>query len=197
MSVVYFLQMGIEGPIKIGTARNLKKRMAALSTPDPLQVLATIEGGREIEQQIHKALAKYRRRQEWFENVAEVRAVCSLAKLKGADAILRWLERARRQPTFTAQPPATDDLNSDLLAFSAWGVREVVRIHGMDRAKAVTGKQWDTINAAMKGRLDIRFTDLTALIALEPEAFRPLFARVNCSLIEAGEAIDAYRGKAA
>lgn len=79
MSVVYFIQCGPGGPIKIGVARNVKKRMAQLQTGQPytLELLATMPGNVTVEQRLHLKLRAHRMSGEWFEpheNVlAEVR----------------------------------------------------------------------------------------------------------------------------
>lgn len=67
---VYFIQSGTTGPIKIGySAGPPGRRLAALQTghPEPLRLLATIEGGRETEINLHRRFAAHRKTGEWFE----------------------------------------------------------------------------------------------------------------------------------
>jgi DNA-binding XRE family transcriptional regulator len=68
MSVVYFIQAGAGGPIKIGIAANLQRRIATLQTgcPEPLVVLGTIAGGPLEEARLHAHLRAFRIRGEWF-----------------------------------------------------------------------------------------------------------------------------------
>lgn len=68
MSLVYFIQSGANGPIKIGTALNVTKRMAMLQTgnPEQLMLLSTVSGGRDLESALHFHLASERVRGEWF-----------------------------------------------------------------------------------------------------------------------------------
>ena len=68
MSCVYFMQAGQQGPIKIGVALDVRKRMASLVSgcPDPLILLGQIPGRRTLEQRLHKVLRCSRRHQEWF-----------------------------------------------------------------------------------------------------------------------------------
>ncbi|WP_181421657.1 GIY-YIG nuclease family protein [Curtobacterium sp. MCBD17_030] len=68
VSVVYFVQQGNSGPIKIGCTRNLKSRVNSLQTSsaEPLNVLGTVPGGFELERQMHEALSPHRLSGEWF-----------------------------------------------------------------------------------------------------------------------------------
>lgn len=82
MSVVYFIQAGGGGPIKIGTASNLQRRVETLQCgcPEPLVVLATISGGRRDEALFHAALRPHRTRGEWFKPVPDVLRAIDEAK---------------------------------------------------------------------------------------------------------------------
>ena len=67
--IVYFIQSGEEGPIKIGTtSEDIKKRVAGLQTGNPykLKILKVISGGRELEQEIHERFFDIRMMGEWF-----------------------------------------------------------------------------------------------------------------------------------
>jgi hypothetical protein len=54
--------------VKIGFAKNVKKRLAALSTtsPVPLVLLASHRGSQKKEREIHRLFAEYRLTGEWF-----------------------------------------------------------------------------------------------------------------------------------
>lgn len=82
MSVVYFIQAGAGGPIKIGVATDIARRVATLQTgsPEPLVVLATIAGGRAVEGRFHRALSLHRLRSEWFNPTPEVAQAVDLAR---------------------------------------------------------------------------------------------------------------------
>ena len=62
----YFVQAGPDGPIKIGSTKNLIVRLRALSVmlPVPLRVLGVIKG--DHEQWCHARFAPFRLRGEWF-----------------------------------------------------------------------------------------------------------------------------------
>ncbi len=69
--MVYFIQMGDDGPIKIGfTEITAETRMASLqtSTPMKLQILGTIPRvGIQTERVLHKRFSHLRVRGEWFQ----------------------------------------------------------------------------------------------------------------------------------
>lgn len=70
---VYFIQAK-PGPIKIGLARDIGRRLGALQTasPFPLELLARVHGGRPLEQALHEHFAASRLHGEWFDATAEL-----------------------------------------------------------------------------------------------------------------------------
>lgn len=66
--VVYFVQSGEGGHIKIGTASDFPKRLQALQTgnPERLTVLGTLPGSLSEEADIHDQFSHLRARGEWF-----------------------------------------------------------------------------------------------------------------------------------
>lgn len=69
---VYFV-LGDRG-VKIGTSWNRPKRVKQLSSEagQPLELIGEIEGDRSVEQNIHRHLAEYRIKGEWFRDCPEV-----------------------------------------------------------------------------------------------------------------------------
>jgi len=68
--MIYFIQSGKAGPIKIGfTANDVNERLSALqaATPEKLQILMTKEGGKRLESQLHKKFDSLNIRREWFQ----------------------------------------------------------------------------------------------------------------------------------
>jgi hypothetical protein len=65
-SFVYFV--AFDGFVKIGTAKNVKKRIAQLQSgcPHTLDLIGVVEGDREIEAAYHKRFRKLRVSGEWF-----------------------------------------------------------------------------------------------------------------------------------
>jgi len=66
--MIYFAQSGTDGPVKIGCADDIRKRMRALQTgnPDGITLLAVIPGGLPEERKLHLQFAHLRQRGEWF-----------------------------------------------------------------------------------------------------------------------------------
>jgi hypothetical protein len=62
----YFLQAGVDGPIKIGSTKNLVVRLRTLCaiSPVPLKLLGIIP--RDVEEACHVQLGAYRLHGEWF-----------------------------------------------------------------------------------------------------------------------------------
>lgn len=67
-SVVYFVQRGEGGPVKIGTTRDVDSRLSALQTAssEPLILLGTMSGSRALEADLHRAFEPHRLHGEWF-----------------------------------------------------------------------------------------------------------------------------------
>jgi hypothetical protein len=65
---VYFVQAGADGPIKIGFSRALSARIKKMRADCPyeLTLLAHIDGGQDVEQDLHERFAHLRLRGEWF-----------------------------------------------------------------------------------------------------------------------------------
>jgi hypothetical protein len=82
MSVVYFIQAGAGGCIKIGIASNLQSRISCLQIgcPDMLVLLASVPGGAKEESFLHEHLRRHRVRGEWFKPAPEVLDAVESAK---------------------------------------------------------------------------------------------------------------------
>ena len=68
-SLVYFIQEGSNGAIKIGYSnQGVEKRLIELQVGNPrkLYVLRTIEGDKKLEHELHLFFAKYKLIGEWF-----------------------------------------------------------------------------------------------------------------------------------
>ena len=66
--MIYFIQRGSDGPVKVGRAFDVKRRLRALQTssPEPLRLLLAISGGAAREAEIHAALAASHLSGEWY-----------------------------------------------------------------------------------------------------------------------------------
>jgi hypothetical protein len=65
---VYFLRIGSDGPVKIGSSRDPAARQADLQTahPDKLVLLGAVGGGRGEELRLHRKFSSLRLMGEWF-----------------------------------------------------------------------------------------------------------------------------------
>ncbi|MFW8602511.1 GIY-YIG nuclease family protein [Desulfobacterota bacterium M19] len=74
--MIYVIEEGTNGPLKIGTTVDIEKRIKTLQAGNSkqLNVIMTFEGGPSLENKIHKALDKHRvpGTKEWFYRVDEV-----------------------------------------------------------------------------------------------------------------------------
>ena len=75
---IYFIKpIGFETPIKIGHSVSPDKRRETLETwcPFPLEIVAQIEGPRDLERRFHALFADLHERHEWFRISNELQAV--------------------------------------------------------------------------------------------------------------------------
>ncbi len=72
--MIYFVQASVGGPVKIGTAGNVKSRVADIQSccPFPLRLLLVIDGGYAKENELHLRFASARLHGEWFRPVPEL-----------------------------------------------------------------------------------------------------------------------------
>lgn len=79
---VYFIQAINGGPIKIGFAKNIRRRLVGLQTSHPyeLVVLAHRPGSKELEAHLHVKHGRHRLIGEWFEPHTDVLAEVEAAK---------------------------------------------------------------------------------------------------------------------
>lgn len=79
---VYFARAGEGGPIKIGyTAGDICRRIAALKTGCPFDIAAvsSLEGGPELEKELHARFRAHRLSGEWFSPVPDLLSVVAAA----------------------------------------------------------------------------------------------------------------------
>lgn len=85
---IYFIQSENGGAVKIGRAEDLAKRLVGLQTgrPDKLVVIAAAPGTRENESEMHRLLAPWRERGEWFSPSASVMRAAACVNERGSGA---------------------------------------------------------------------------------------------------------------
>lgn len=64
----YVVQVGDDGPVKVGSSIDVRRRLAELGRecPYPLTVLWIATGGRELERHLHRQLEGWRLHHEWY-----------------------------------------------------------------------------------------------------------------------------------
>lgn len=80
-SGVYFVQALDVGLIKIGLAKNIRKRLSGLDSQSAvaLTFLGYVPGGRAVELELHARFGSHRVRGEWFHPVEELLALIAEA----------------------------------------------------------------------------------------------------------------------
>jgi len=65
---VYFIRIDGTGDVKIGFSTSVAERRKSMDTghPGKIDVIATIEGSRDLEQDLHRRFENYRKKGEWF-----------------------------------------------------------------------------------------------------------------------------------
>lgn len=77
-AVIYFIQAGADGPIKIGyTKERIQGRLNNMQVGNPakMRLLGTAAGDKEDEKALHGKFHKHRIRGEWFDPAPEIRAL--------------------------------------------------------------------------------------------------------------------------
>lgn len=200
---VYFAQAGKDGPIKVGTAKDVAKRIMALAgaCPDAISLLAVIDGGHALERRIHRALREHHRRLEWFNASREVRALVLVAHHTGAGAVLRWLDQKEAETQFVKPDfVSSEDNRADILWFQDFAISQAVARHGRAKVATAMGVSVSRLDAREKGR-ELPVTRWLSLEALDPGACLPLYRFLGVDptfpIEEARDALNALLGKLA
>jgi hypothetical protein len=187
MSNVYFIQAGQSGPIKIGIAIDVRKRLLALGcgSPEKLFLRATIPGGQKLERRLHRALRDHRLEGEWFSFAPLVRVTVAVAKLRGLEAIERFLDRMEAAPRklVPSMKAESADFVADVKRLWAVAIKLAVERHGTDAVQEALDVNRAYFQQVRKGQIS-GVSKLLRLAALDPEACAPLFARINAVLVE-------------
>lgn len=71
--MIYFLQAGDNGPIKIGYVTSVDQiKSWQEGSPVPLKLLATLEGTLEVEAYLHSKFLRFRQHGKWFKGSQEI-----------------------------------------------------------------------------------------------------------------------------
>lgn len=117
-ALVYFVQQGRDGPVKIGTAADPESRLFELQIGNPreLRLVAAVGGGLPLERELQRKFAGGLIRGEWFAPdtiglAEEMAAAChleSLAELWECG----WCPRCTRRPVRHGRTYCDDDCSS-------------------------------------------------------------------------------------
>lgn len=99
---IYLIQGEVRTPIKVGHAHNVSRRLRELqcSNPAELHVLDVVPGTEATERQMHKHLAPYRLRHEWFRYEEAIAAWMAFRLL--ADQAVQFFLATGRVPRLEA-----------------------------------------------------------------------------------------------
>jgi hypothetical protein len=104
--IVYFIQAGEDGPIKIGTTTGwAETRMAAMQTgcPQKLRFLCYVPGGPDVEARLHGRFSSYRLQGEWFDPSESLVDYINSIKAGVARARSRKLQAQLPPPRYVVQ----------------------------------------------------------------------------------------------
>lgn len=111
---VYFIQVGTDGPIKVGISAEPFSRLKQLRTShyEPLHLIGAVWASKQFEQAIHAAFAEARLRNEWFSPTPEL-----IGFAQGFAGVLYEAELALAP--LRHKPPRFKDLEAELEAMIA------------------------------------------------------------------------------
>lgn len=112
MSVIYFLQMQPNGPIKIGCSTQPKLRRETLQgwSPYELKILATVPGKFDLESNIHDCFADLHMRGEWFS--PGDRLIASINKIASGVPVEIAIDLGARVASIKAKRPRKREITS-------------------------------------------------------------------------------------
>lgn len=173
--MIYFLQSGVAGPIKIGTTAKGGSRVKDLQTacPYPARLLAQIEGDRSLEKRIHRALVGDCSNGEWFRPTERVAAL-TLAARDSTEAVLRCLAdlEARR----AAELQALNNLEPIILLLFAASLNRLVDLHSVSKVARAADLSEDSLLRLRKAEASTGITHYCFLKATYPDAFTAMDA---------------------
>lgn len=90
---VYAVLADTDAAVKFGVSSDPHTRMSSLQNGNPhdLRLLGQVDGGREVERKIFKALEKYRLRGEWFRYTGPVKTVAAAISSNNSEALMEAL----------------------------------------------------------------------------------------------------------
>lgn len=178
MSVVYFIRCGVDGPIKVGTAKCAISRLRDLDCgPYPYSLIGTIPGDFKLERRIHCALRFHRERLEWFKPSPVVLSFVEDALGGDAEASLEALEATNSG--VLAQIFKRANVAHHLLSAA---FRHLGAHHSTIELATVAGKSDDSMRRNISGESRMDIVSLVRLRAAYPAYFTAV--EIACNLPE-------------
>lgn len=99
ITYIYFLEAGKDGPIKIGFAKDVRKRVKDMQSGNhlPLNVILEIPGDYLNEGQFHDLFARHNIRGEWFQRHQDILEVIEMLTVRKYLTLTKWLGTKLRQ----------------------------------------------------------------------------------------------------
>lgn len=151
MEVIYFVQQGQSGPIKIGRTRNIRGRLDQMANNNSCELLvrALVPGSVMLERELHMRFGRHLLRGEWFHPHPEI--VGYIATLP--EALLRDLKYRRKYrkglPLEDAKAIWVDPAltTAQARAMIGWGTRKIQEVLG--RRRPIDGR-WRSPRSGLK-----------------------------------------------
>jgi hypothetical protein len=120
--LLYFIQSGDSGPIKIGVSKNIASRLNQLQTghPEKLTVIGICKGGYFEEKRLHSVFAAFRRKGEWFtphKKILEYVWDNSLIRSESVSVQLRDVKGGRPKQKRDDSNPIAEEISVDHSVF--------------------------------------------------------------------------------
>jgi hypothetical protein len=178
--VVYFIQSGDCGPVKVGFSTVLGLRVEALqcSSPYPIYVRGTIDGPRKLEKSIHRWLSIRRVRGEWYE-------------AEHALAVLKWLDGKPAEQSLSEVHAAIADRSEERRArrlvtrkMAQDAVINMVERHGFECVRGNLGYTKHGLTKVLKRQSMPKTEAMVALFELDETSWDAIFASRGKRLVE-------------
>ena len=118
MKRVYFIKpISMDGPIKIGCSKSPDQRIETLAVwcPLPLELIATVSGGMDIERRFHARFLDSHLGHEWFEATCELQALIADIQADRFDIASLPAPVMLRKPRGKAKPQNRDPVAARII----------------------------------------------------------------------------------
>jgi hypothetical protein len=166
--MIYFITDGLH--IKVGTALDLKKRLGQIKAGNPrqLSVLATCEGGHALEQDLHRALSRYRAEgsAEWYLPALPIRRLVRRVARSGPSAVHSRIAARKRSIRMSRSKSdlAAKKFGTDLARF----IGDLTAERGTKAIADMIGVTEASVRLNRQGKVQMTALNLAKLGCYEP-----------------------------